>query len=124
MTHLEQIKALDTPRGHYDFLCAQWRTFAAYAWSRYLEEGRGAIVLDLRNAAKAGSGIHLPTFYVAEGSDKLARRGGWPSADVEQAIHDYFPEEEIVFIVLRLDGDVFHYVGAADPAPPDAYGVK
>ncbi len=124
MSHLEQIAAMDTPRGHYDFLRSQWQNFAAFAWSRFLAEGRGAVVVDFRNAAKAGSGIHLPTYYVAEGSDKLVKRGGWPSAEIAQAISDYLPEEEIVFIVLRLDGDVFHYVGTADPAPPAAYGVK
>ena len=53
--------------------------------------------------------INVPSYYVAQASERLASRGGWPSTEVAEVIEDYDPEQDVVFIFLRLDGDVFHY---------------
>ena len=105
----QQILALDTPDQHETFIREQWTALAAFAWEKYSREGRGAIVVDLRHATVEGSAINVPTIYVAEGSDKLARRGGWPNAEVAEVIGDYDPRQDVIFLFLRLDGDVFHY---------------
>jgi hypothetical protein len=106
---LEKARGIDTPEGHQKLIRSQWQSFAAFASRRVLSEGRGAVVVDLREAAKAGSGIHLPTYYVAEASERLAARGGWPSEEVAQVIREYDTGQEVVFIFLRLDGDFVYY---------------
>lgn len=127
MSHLspsQQIQALDTPDQHGTFIRMQWPSFAAFAWEKYRSEGRGAIVVDLRHATLEGSAINVPTVYVAEGSDKLARRGGWPGEEVAEVIRDYDPAQDVIFIFLRLDGDVFHYNASDELTPPQAYEAK
>jgi hypothetical protein len=124
MSHLspqQQILALDTPDQHGTFIKSQWPMFAAFAWEKYQSEGRGAIIVDLRHADVAGTAINVPTVYVAEGSDKLARRGGWPSDEVAEVIRDYDPAQDVIFLFLRLDGDVFHYNVSDELTPPLAY---
>ncbi|HXG68589.1 MAG TPA: hypothetical protein VNO70_26070 [Blastocatellia bacterium] len=116
----KQIETMDTPDGHVTFLREQWKGFAAFAWKQYLAHGRGAVVIDFRKASASTSGIHLPTSYIAEGSDRLAKLGGWPSAEVAQLIHEYDPEQDVVFLVLRLNGEVFHYNASDEPPPPEA----
>jgi hypothetical protein len=127
MSHLspsQQILELDTPDQHGTFIRMQWPPLAAFAWEKYNSEGRGAIVIDLRHATIKGSAINVPTVYVAEGSDKLARRGGWPGEEVAEIIRDYDPAQDVIFIFLRLDGDVFHYNVSDELTPPQAYEAK
>jgi hypothetical protein len=127
MSHLspaEQILALDTPDQHGTFIRTQWPSFAAFAWEKYLSEGRGAIVVDLRHATLEGTAINVPTLYVAEGSDKLVQRGGWPSEEVAEVIRSYDPAQDVIFIFLRLDGDVFHYNASDELTPPQAHDAS
>jgi hypothetical protein len=120
MDDIRQIRELDTPEGHLRFMKAEWRALAAFAWSRHRTEGRGAIVINLKRAKACGQQLQVPTYYVAEGGEKLARRGGWPGAEVKEAVAGYDPEQEVVFLFLRVDGDIFHYVASDDPPPPEA----
>jgi hypothetical protein len=116
-----RIEDLDTPDAHITLIRSQWRDFAAFAWGKYSSEGRGAVVIDLRNAGKSGASLHIPTFYVADGSERLSARGGWPSVEIEDVIKEYDPELDVVFVVLRLDGDVFHYNVSDELTPPQAH---
>jgi hypothetical protein len=118
------IEDLDTPDAHITFVRSQWRDFAAFAWEKYLSEGRGAVVVDLRNASKSGEGLHVPTYYVAEDSERLAKRGGWPSEEIADVIKEYDPEQDAVLLFLRLDGDVFYYNVSDELTPPRAYETK
>jgi hypothetical protein len=106
---LEKTREVDTPEGHQDIIKSQWQDFASLALRRVQSEGRGAVVIDLRLASRAGSGINLPTYYLAETSEKLAKRGGWPSEEIAQVIRDYDPAQEVVFIFISLDGDFVYY---------------
>jgi hypothetical protein len=119
-----RIEDLDTPDAHITFIRSQWRDFARFAWEKYLSEGRGAVVIDLRNAAMTGQHLHVPSYYVAESSEGLTKRGGWPSAEVEEVIGEYDPEQDVVFIFLRLDGDAFHYNVSDELTPPRAHQLS
>lgn len=119
-----EIEAIDTPEGHQNLLRAQWKDFAAFAWKKFVAEGRGAVVLDLRRASNDGAGLKVPTFYMAAAGEGLAARGGWPNEEIAHAVEDYDSREEVVFIFLRLDGDVFHYIATDDPTPSIAYEGK
>jgi hypothetical protein len=121
---LKEIEAMDTPDAHVTFMREQWSAFAAFAWEKYSTEGRGAIVIDLRRASKDGPGITVPTYYVAEGSEGLEKRGGWPTNEVAVAIRDYDPEQDVIFIFLRLDGDAYHYNASDELTPRQAFESK
>lgn len=119
-----RIEDLDTPDAHVTFIRSQWRDFAAFAWGKYASEGRGAVVVDLLKASKAGETLQVPICYVAEGGEGLTKLGGWPNDEISEVVRDYDPEQDVVFIFLRLDGDVFHYNASDDLTPPRAYEVK
>lgn len=124
ISQLKEIEAMDTPDEHVTFIRRQWAAFAAFAWEKYLSEGRGAIIVDLRHASKDGPTINVPTYYVAQASERLAERGGWPTTEVAEVIEEYDPEQDAVFIFLRLDGDVFHYNVSDELTPRHAYESK
>jgi len=116
-----RVEDLDTADAHITFIRSQWRDFAAFAWRKYLSEGRGAIVVNLRNASKSGNGLHVPTYYVSEGSRQLTDLGGWPNEEISEVIREYDPEQDVVLLFLRLDGDVFYYNVSDELTPPRAY---
>lgn len=120
----DQVKAMDTPEGHQQFIKSQWRDFAAFAWKRYLSDGRGAVVIDLNRGAQSASGFHVPAYYVADGSEKLAKRGGWPDSEIARLVDEYDPSEDVIFIFLRLNGESFYYNVSDDPLPPAASDSK
>lgn len=119
-----RVEDLDTPDAHIAFIRSQWRDFAAFAWRKYLAEGRGAIVINLRNASKSADNLNIPSYYVAKATERLANLGGWPSEEISDVITDYDPEQDVVFIFLRLDGDVFYYNVSDELTPPLAYESK
>lgn len=120
----KKLESLDTPDEHLTFMRSQWREFAAFAWEKYLSEGRGAVVIDLKRASRNEGRFQVPTFYLSEGSEKLHARGGWPSAEVAEVIREYDPEQDVVFIFLRLDGTAIHYNASDEVTPPRAYKSK
>lgn len=119
-----RVEDLDAPDAHVTLIRSQWRDFAAFAWEKYLKEGRGAVVVDLIRASKSGGGLHVPTFYVADGSERLLKLGGWPNAEIADVVNEYDPEQDVVFIFLRLDGEAFHYNASDELTPPLAYDAK
>jgi hypothetical protein len=119
-----EMEAHDTPDEHLSFMRSQWREFAAFAWEKYQSEGRGAVVIDLKRASKNGKRFQVPTYYLAEGTERLRERGGWPSDEVAEVIRDYDPRQDVVFIFLRLSGEAFHYNASDEMTPPKAYESK
>jgi hypothetical protein len=117
----ESARKLDDPYGHQSLISSQWADFAAFAWKGYQAEGRGAVVLDLRNATRLRGTLNVPTYYVAEGSEALRKQGGWPGDEISEVVATYDPQLDVVFVVLRLDGDCFYYNASDEPTPPDAH---
>ena len=120
----DRVEDLDTTQGHIAFIRSQWRDFAAFAFEKFLSQGRGAVVVDLKSAGKAGDNLRVPTHFVADHSEPLRKLGGWPSDEIQEIIQTYNPELDVVFLFLRLDGDVFHYNVSDDLTPPEAYSSK
>jgi hypothetical protein len=119
-----RIEDLDTPDAHITFIRSQWGDFAEFAWRKYQSEGRGALVVDLTKASKSAAGLHVPTYYVAEGSERLSNLGGWPSYEIADLVKDYDPEQDVIFIFRRLDGELFHYNVSDELTPPRACEEK
>jgi len=119
-----RIEDLDTPEAHLAFIRSQWRDFAAFAWEKYTIEGRGGIVVDLRKASKTSQNLQVPTFYVSNGSERLEKLGGWPDEEIANSIKSYDPEQDVIFIFLRLNGDVYNYNASDELTPPMAFAEK
>jgi hypothetical protein len=119
-----RIEDLDSPDNHIEFVRSQWRDFAAFAWQKYLSEGRGALVIDLRRAAKSAESLHVPIHYVADLSERLDKLGGWPSEEIAEVVREYDPEQDVVLVFLRLDGEVLHYNVSDELTPPSASAYK
>jgi len=119
-----RIELLDTPEAHLKFIRAQWSDLAAFSYQNYLAAGRGAVVFDLRNPSRSEAGFEIHTRYIAEGSAQLAKLGGWPSEEIKNVIADYDPEQDVVFLFLRLNGDVFHYNVTDELTPMKAFHTR
>jgi hypothetical protein len=111
---------LDTPEEHQRLIKNQWLEFAAFAWRHFGKEGRGAVVVDLRDPSKSGSATLVKTYYVAQGSEPLAKLGGWPIEDIADAINEYDPRQDVLFLILRREYEPLFYVVSDDPPPPQA----
>jgi len=116
-----QIESIDNADDHITLIRLQWPQFAALAWQKYLSDGRGAMVIDLNRAGTEGSNLNVPSYYVADSSESLRQRGGWPDPDIAEVVRTYDPELDVVFVVLRLNGECFYYNVSDEPAPPKAY---
>src|SRR5258705_8509362 len=80
LSNEHEIRKMDTADGHETLIKLQWRDFAAFAWQQYQARGRGAVVVDLKRAVDEGSPVaQIPSYYVADSSEQLKARGGWPS---------------------------------------------
>ena len=119
-----RIEDLDTPEAHLKFIRAQWGDFAAFSYKKYLLEGRGAVVFDLKNPFRSEVGFEIRTHYIAERSSQLAKLGGWPSDEIKNVIAEYDPEQDVVFLFLRLNGDVFHYNVTDQLTPMKAFHTR
>jgi hypothetical protein len=119
-----RVEDLDTPDAHVTFIRMQWADFAAFAWRKYLSEGRGVVVVDLLKASKSAGVLQVPTYYIAEESVRSPGRGGWPTEEIAEVVRDYDPEQDVVFLFNRLDGDVFYYNVSDELTPPKAYESK
>jgi hypothetical protein len=115
------IEAFDTPEEHMFFLGSQWPAFAAFAWEKFLSEGRGAVIIDLKRASSSGGRFEVPAYYVADGSERLRANGGWPNREVSELVQSYDPAQDVVFVVIRLNGEEFHYNATDELTPPRAY---
>jgi hypothetical protein len=116
----ETLEILDTADSHQTLIRQQWKDFAAFAWNQYQDHGRGAVIIDLLQALKIGDSSKLPTYYLADGSERLLKRGGWPDSDIAGVVADYDPQEEVVFIFVRLNGECFCYNVSDELTPPMA----
>jgi hypothetical protein len=121
---VEKLKELDTPDNHESFLRSQWKDFAAFAWMNYVKEGRGAVVVDLKHASFGEAGLQMPAYYVAETGETLQKLNGWPNDEIKEAVREYDPEEDVVFVVWRVDDDIIHYRATDDLTPPKAFAAK
>jgi hypothetical protein len=121
---LEKINEIDTPDDHETFLRSQWKEFATFAWANYLQQGRGAIVVDLKHASFGAAGLQMPAYYVANASDNLEKLGGWPNEEIAEAVKEYDPELDVVFLVWRVNDEIIHYVATDEITPPKAFAAK
>src|SRR4051812_15438852 len=98
---------------HKRFLEENHARIAKVAREGFVEHGRGAVFVFEDAILDAVSGL-APTVtleYVADGSDALRRRGGWPTAEHADLVAAYDPDASMLVLVgRRREGrDLFTY---------------
>src|SRR5262245_34023000 len=91
---------------HRRFLEENHASIARVARDGYAAHGRGAIFVfeDAILDALEQSSLNVTIEYVADGSDALQRRGGWPTAEHAELVAAYDPAGSMIILVGRRRG--------------------
>jgi hypothetical protein len=81
--------------------------YATCAWYGYKNKGRGVVVVDLNVADRGAKGevVGYPMEYLTLDDPVIAKRGGWPVAQVPDLVSRYDPESELVVLICIPDDD-------------------
>ena len=113
---------------HRSFLVQHHALIADAARVGFREHGRGAVFV-FEDAIVDAARTAEPTVrieYVADGSDALERRGGWPTELHAELVRGYDPDFTIIVLVGRRRGgpELFTYqLVSADSRPKEAKPV-
>src|SRR5262245_15478702 len=108
---LDQVATADIA-----YIQRHWTVLAAEAWSGYVLNGRGAILID-RSLSH-----NTPISYRAMVTLRDVRGSIWLSIETIAQIQQYDPQCELVCIVLHDDTTVTTYrIRVASLRPPEAY---
>ena len=126
------MEAYDQAREEHRSFLERHREFIAdAARSGFRSRGRGAVFV-FEDAILEASRAAVPALtveYVAEGSDALTRRGGWPTDAHAELVRGYDPAYTIIVLVGRRPGgtELFTYqlvTGAAEPGEPPSVWLE
>lgn len=111
-------EAFKGERAHQVFIQYSWLQLSAIACHEYLQRGRGAILLDLREAEVIGvDTCKASATYVALSEEKPQALADYCIADTLREMGRYDPEREVIFMVLTPDGKLVTYTNAHLPVP-------
>jgi hypothetical protein len=118
----------DAEQSHRRFLEESHARISAIARDGYRAHGRGAIfvfedgILDVM----AGRAATVTIEYVADGSEALLRRGGWPTEAHAMLVDDYDPATSMVILVGRRRGgrELFTYQMLFDRDDDDTVSLR
>lgn len=117
-----QNTTLNNESGHQQFIIANLDRLAAIAWRNFLDAGRGAILLDLRERDCISQADYIPQGAMIS---KAIELGFEPIdyAGLVVAADFYDPERQVIFVIIRPDGQFADYVHTAPPGPtpPQAF---
>lgn len=86
---------------------SNWPTLARMAYGEFVVKGRGALFINLNMPQSDTRGTFFTPIYVADGSEDLRARGGWPKGphrDTADLVATYDPKHMVVFIFAQKDG--------------------
>lgn len=111
---------------HKDFLNANWRTLAAFAWEHYLTDGVGMVVVPEEDFVHADQPQYalLRFRYAPAQSSEFRSLPDWDGGKEDGWLKSYDPKQKVIVMILRLGGGVSSYLIGAMPPPPDCYKVK
>lgn len=97
-----------------DWIETCWNQLAAFAWQRYVLEGRGIVLVNGDFEGEVVVGYQTPQTAAGAGS-------GWPD-DLVAAVRDYAPTTDIVFLVKQpgMPGGTLLGMRAIHPRLPPA----
>lgn len=89
---------------HQDFLQQNMLELLAEAWRGYQLEGRGAVVIDDREAGAASHWQEREIKFNYYSNQKaVSSNAGWPTKDVRKLVRDYNPQKQMVCVFLLPD---------------------
>jgi hypothetical protein len=113
---------------HRTFLEENHAVISAIARGGFRSQGRGAVFMfeDVILAAVSGQAANVTMEYVADESDALARRGGWPTPAHAELIRGYDPDAAMVILVARRVGgrDLFTHHVLLAPEESNLVAIK
>lgn len=110
---------------HKDFLNANWRRIAAFAWEHYLEKGKGMVLVHEEDFVFAPTPQYAPLRfrYLPVDDPGMKDFPDWEGSKEQMWIVSYDPSERVIVVVIRYDSSISSYFAGARPSPPDAYAL-
>ena len=111
---------------HKDFLNANWRALAAFAWEHYLTDGLGMVVVPEEDFVHAEQPQYalLRFRYVAADNPEFRSLPDWKDGKEQGWLDTYDPKQKVIVMILRPGGGTSSYLIGTKPPPPDCYAVK
>ncbi len=107
---------------HKDFLQANWRKIASFAYGEFLAKGKGIVAVPEEDFVHANepklAPIHFKFFPEAEIQKVMpdyegSKEQGWMA--------NYNPEEKVIVTIIRFDSGVSSYLIGARPSPKETH---
>lgn len=111
---------------HKDFLNANWRSLAAFAWEHFLIDGVGMVVVPEEDFVQADQPQYalLRFRYVSNQSPEFSNLPDWGGSKEEGWLKSYDPKQKVIVMIVRQGGGTSSYLIGGKPPPPDCYAVK
>ena len=107
---------------HKDFLNANWKAIASFAYGEFLSKGKGMVVVPESDFVFAERPELAPIhFRYVSKADAEALLGDWNGSKEQGWIEIYEPKEKVILVIVRFDSGVSSYLIGAKPSPHDAY---
>ena len=107
---------------HKDFLNANWRKIAAFAYGEFLAKGRGIVGVPEADFVYANESQYAPIhFRYFPGSEALSLMPDYQGSKEQGWMGSYNPEEKVAVTIIRFDSGVSSYLIGAKPSPPECH---
>ena len=108
---------------HLDFLKANWRAIASFAYENYLAKGRGIVAVPEEDFVHANEPSLAPIrFHYFPESEALNLMSDYEGSKEQGWMASYNPEERVIATVIRFDSTgVSSYLFGAKPTPPECH---
>lgn len=108
---------------HRDFLKANWRKIASFAYENYLAKGRGIVAIPEEDFVHASEPSLAPIrFHYSPESEALSLMSDYQGSKEQGWMGSYDPEEKVIATIIRFDSTgVSSYLFGARPTPKEIY---
>lgn len=107
---------------HKDFLNANWRKIAAFAYGEFLAKGRGIVAVPETDFVYANEPQYAPIhFRYFPEAEALSLMPDYQGSKEQGWMGSYNPEEKVAVTIIRFDSGVSSYLIGAKPSPPECH---
>jgi len=107
---------------HKDFLNANWKAIASFAYGEFLSKGRGMVVVPEADFVFAERPRLAPIhFRYVSKADAETLLDDWNGSKDQGWIETYDPKEKVILVIVRFDSGVSSYLIGSRPTPPEAF---
>ena len=111
---------------HKDFLNANWKAIAAFAWKHYENTGRGLVVVYEEDFifAETPQYATLHFRYIPADDPELNGFPEWAESKERHWTETYDPTERVIVVVVRCDSSIASYFGGGPISPSEAHAMQ